>query len=52
MIELEGLGGMRKLLIERYSEFRDVLQREGNNVFTAGTETKNGVEYFRIVLKR
>lgn len=51
MIEMKGIGGMRKLLIEHYGEFMDVLQREGNNVFSAGTETHKGITYFRIVLK-
>lgn len=52
MIELEGLGGMRKLLIERYAEFMEVLHRECNNVFTVGVETYRNTTYFRVVLKR
>lgn len=52
MIETKGLGGMRKLLIERYAELRDVLKREGSNVFTVGTETINHTTYFRVILKR
>ena len=52
MIETKGLGGMRKLLIENYAEFMDVLKREGANVFTAGTETINYTVYFRVILKR
>lgn len=52
MIETKGLGGMRKLLVEHYKEFRDVLKREGPNVFSAGTETHDHITYFRIILKR
>lgn len=52
MIETKGLGGMRKLLIERYAEFMDVLKREGSNVFTVGIETINHTTYFRVILKR
>lgn len=52
MIETKGLGGMRKLLIERYADFMDVLKREGSNVFTVGTETINYTTYYRVILKR
>lgn len=52
MLEEKGIGGMRKLLIEHYPEFMDVLKKEGRNVFSAGTETHGGITYFRIVLKK
>ena len=52
MIELKGIGGHRKLLVERYQDFRAILQREGSNVFSAGTETRNYTTYFRVVLKK
>ena len=52
MIELKALGGMRKLMIERYDEFMKILHREGDNVFTVGVETYRNTTYFRIVLKR
>ena len=52
MIETEGLGGMRKLLIEHYHDFMLVLKREGGNVFSVGTETHNHVTYFRVILKK
>lgn len=52
MIETKGLGGTRKLLIERYAEFMDVLKREGTNVVTVGVETINCTTYFRVILKR
>ena len=51
MIECEGLGGNRKLLIERYSEFMEVLKREGTNVAYVGIETRDGITYFRVILK-
>lgn len=51
MIETKGLGGTRKLLIERYAEFMDVLKREGSNVYAAGIETVNHTAYFRVLLK-
>ena len=52
MIEQKGIGGMRKLLIEHYGEFMDILKMEGDNVFSAGTEMHNDIIYFRIVLKK
>lgn len=52
MIETKGIGSMRKLLIEHYPEFMEVLAREGRNVFSAGTETHDGITYFRIILKK
>lgn len=52
MIETKGLGGHRKLLIERYTEFMKILHNEGDNVFSVGTETLDGIVYFRIVLKK
>lgn len=52
MIEKKGLAGARKLLIERYDEFMEVLKREGRNVASAGIETHDYITYFRIILKR
>ena len=52
MIELKGIGGGRKLLVERYQDFRAILQKEGSNVFSAGTETHDHITYFRIMLKK
>lgn len=52
MIETKGVAGSRKLLIEHYDEFMEVLKREGTNVSQAGTETHNHTTYFRVILKR
>lgn len=52
MIEEKGIGGKRKLLIERHSEFLNILREEGRNVFSAGTEERNGICYFRVILNK
>lgn len=52
MIETKGIGGTRKLLIEHYDEFMEVLKKEGPNVAYVGIETHNFVSYFWIILKR
>ena len=52
MIETKAIGSMRKLLIERYSDFMNVLSEEGDNVFSAGVETHGDTTYFRVILKK
>lgn len=52
MVETKGIGGCRKLLIERYSDFMDVLKKEGQNVAYVGTETHNLTTYFYVCLKK
>lgn len=52
MIEVKGIGGKRKLLIENYREFLRVLETEGRNVFSASVETRKDITYFAIVLNK
>lgn len=51
-MERKGLGSHRVLLIEHLSDYMQILQREGDNVFSSGVETHGETTYFRIVLKK
>ena len=52
MIEVKSISGGRKLLIERYDEFMNILKKEGHNVAYVGTETHKLITYFYVVLKK
>lgn len=52
MKEVKGIGSKRKLLIEKHRDFIEVLEKEGQNVFSAGVETHNGITYFTVVLNK
>lgn len=49
---VEGIGGKRKMLIERHRDFIETLEKEGDNVFSAGVEQHNGIVYFTVVLNK
>lgn len=51
IIRKKGQFGNVVLLAETYTEFRQILKEQGNNVMYAGVETINFKEYYRITLK-
>ena len=52
MKEVKGIGSKLKLLIEKHRDFIKILEKEGENVFSAGVETHDGIVYFTVVLNK